>query len=148
MLLTEARRPARTGQAGELVPLAEQAAIAALHDEASTAADTDWPQILALYDILERLTGNPMVRLNRAVPVAMVHGPAAGLDLLTTQETTLTGSYRLDAVRGHLHEMLGARAEAIACYESAARGTASLPERNYLIARAARCHAGTHADPL
>ena len=144
MLLTEARRPARTGQAGELVPLAEQdrsrwdqpligegvqlalaalaagpageyqlqAAIAALHDEADSAADTDWPQILALYDILDRLTGNPMVRLNRAVPVAMVHGPAAGLALLATLETILAGSYRLDAVRGHLHEMLGARAEA------------------------------------
>jgi RNA polymerase sigma factor (sigma-70 family) len=170
MLLTEARRPARTGPAGELVPLAEQdrgrwnhglieegvalavqamsqgpagdyqiqAAIAALHDEAGRAEDTDWPQILALYGALERLTGNPMVSLNRAVAAAMVHGPAAGLDLLGPLDERLAGHYRLDAVRAHLFDMLGNAEAAAAHYQAAARGTMSLPERNYLITKAAR----------
>jgi predicted RNA polymerase sigma factor len=169
MLLTEARRPARTGPGGELIPLAEQdrsrwdaglitqgvglaveamaqgpagdyqlqAAIAALHDEAATAAETDWPQILGLYDILERLTGNPMVTLNRAVAAAMVHGPAAGLALLEPLDEPLAGHYRLDAVRGHLLDRLGDREAAIACYEAAARRTMSIPERNYLTTKAA-----------
>jgi RNA polymerase sigma factor (sigma-70 family) len=170
MLLTEARRPARTGPAGELVPLTEQdrtrwdqglitegvplavqamkqgptgdyqlqAAIAALHDEAPTAAETDWPQILALYGILARMTGSPVVALNRAVAAAMVHGPEAGLALLEPLDQRLAGHYRLDAVRAHLLDMLGRSDEAIAHYRAAARGTASLPERNYLITRAAR----------
>jgi RNA polymerase sigma factor (sigma-70 family) len=169
MLLTEARRPARTGPAGELIPLSEQdrarwdqaliregvglavaamsggqpgdyqlqAAIAALHDEAGRAEDTDWPQILALYDILERMTGNPMVSLNRAVAAAMVHGPAAGLAALTSLDQRLPGHYRLDAVRGHLLEQLGAADAAIAHYEAAANATMSIPERNYLITKAA-----------
>jgi RNA polymerase sigma factor (sigma-70 family) len=170
MLLTEARRPARTGPAGELIPLAEQdrrqwdqpritegvalavramsegprgdyalqAAIAALHDEAARAEDTDWPQILALYGVLERLTGNPMVALNRAVAEAMVHGPAAGLKLLEPLDERLPGHYRLDAVRAHLRELLGETAAAIAHYDAAANATRSIPERNYLITKAAQ----------
>jgi len=170
MLLTEARRPARTGPEGELVPLAEQdrarwdralieegvalavaamsqgpagdyqlqAAIAALHGEAARAEDTDWPQILALYGLLERLTGNPMVTLNRAVAAAMVHGAAAGLDLLRPLDERLAGHYRLDAVRAHLLDMLGDGDAAIAHYRAAAHGTMSIPERNYLITKAAR----------
>jgi RNA polymerase sigma factor (sigma-70 family) len=134
MLLTDARRPARTGARGELVPLAEQdrslwdreriaeghalvtaafargavgeyqlqAAIAALHDEAPRAEETDWPQILALYGLLERMSGNPMVSLNRAVAAAMVHGPGTGLELLEPLDGPLAGHHRLDAVRGHL----------------------------------------------
>jgi RNA polymerase sigma factor (sigma-70 family) len=170
MLLTEARRPARTGPDGDLVPLAEQdrsswdqrligegvalavrattqgragdyqiqAAIAALHDEAPTAADTDWPQILALYGVLERLTGNPMVTLNRAVAAAMVEGPAAGLRLLEPLDERLPGHYRLDAVRAHLFELLGDTDIAMAHYQAAARKTMSVPERNYLLMKAAR----------
>src|SRR5207247_6041972 len=139
MLLDEARRPARTGHDGELVPLAEQdrsqwdrvlieegvalvsaalpkgavgeyqlqAAIAAVHDEAATAEQTDWPQILALYGLLERMTGNPIVTLNRAVAAAMVDGPAAGLALLAGLEGRLPGHHRLDAVRAHLLELAG-----------------------------------------
>jgi len=169
MLLTEARRPARTGPDGELVPLAEQdrtrwdqrlieegvalaflgmtqgptgdyqiqAAIAALHDEAPVAAATDWPQILALYGVLERLTGNPMVTLNRAVAAAMVEGPAAGLRLLAPLDDKLAGHYRLDAVRAHLFEQLGDTDLAIEHYRAAARRTLSLPERNYLLMKAA-----------
>jgi len=137
MLLTDARRPARAGAVGELVPLAEQdrsawdreliaegvaltaramsagvvgeyqlqAAIAALHDTAERAEDTDWEQILGLYELLERLSGNPMVALNRAVAAAMVHGPAAGLELMKPLDEQLPGHYRLDAVRGHLFEL-------------------------------------------
>jgi RNA polymerase sigma factor (sigma-70 family) len=169
MLLTEARRPARTSPAGELVPLAEQdrgrwdhaligegvalavealaqgppgdyqlqAAIAALHDEAPAAADTDWPQILALYGVLERLTANPMVTLNRAVAAAMVHGPGAGLALLEPLAQRLPGHYRLDAVRAHLLELQGDTAAARTCYESAAKATMSIPERTYLTTKAA-----------
>jgi RNA polymerase sigma factor (sigma-70 family) len=170
MLLTEARRPARTGAGGELVPLAEQdrtcwdqqlisegvalavtawsqppvgdyqlqAAIAALHDEAARAAETDWPQIHALYGMLNRLTGNPMVVLNRAVATAMVHGPAAALAEIEPLDEQLPGHYRLDAVRAHLLEMLGDTDVALAHYAAAARGTMSVPERNYLITKAAR----------
>ena len=170
MLLTEARRPARTGPVGELIPLAEQdrarwdqqliaegvglavqamaqgpagdyqlqAAIAALHGEAGRAADTDWPQILALYDLLERLTGNPMVSLNRAVAAAMVHGPAAGLTILESLDQPLAGHYRLDAVRAHLFEMVGDADSAIGHYEAAARRTLSMPERHYLTTKAAQ----------
>ncbi|HEY3004137.1 MAG TPA: sigma-70 family RNA polymerase sigma factor [Kribbellaceae bacterium] len=170
MLLTDARRPARAGAVGELVPLAEQdrstwdreligegvtltaramsagvigeyqlqAAIAALHDTAERAEDTDWEQILGLYELLERLSGNPMVALNRAVATAMVHGPAAGLELMSPLDEQLPGHYRLDAVRGHLFELLGDLPVAVAHYRAAARRTTSLPERDYLLTRAAR----------
>ncbi|MEO7272029.1 MAG: DUF6596 domain-containing protein [Vicinamibacterales bacterium] len=172
MLLTDARRRARTGPDGELIPLPEQdrtlwerdaiaegtaligatlskgrvgayqlqAAIAALHDEAARAEDTDWPQIAALYGVLLRIADNPMVALNHAVAVAMVEGPAAGLTRLTALEADprLTGHYRLDAVRAHLHEMAGNPAAAMTCYQAAAAKTASLPERHYLTTKAAR----------
>jgi RNA polymerase sigma factor (sigma-70 family) len=172
MLLTDARRRARTGPDGDLVPLPEQdrslwdrtqieegvalvtaalsrgsvgayqlqAAIAAVHDEAPRAEDTDWPQILALYGLLERMADNPMVTLNRAIASAMVHGAPAGLQLLEAldRDPRLAGHYRLDAVRAHLHEMAGNREAAIACYQTAASRTASVPERNYLVTRAAR----------
>jgi predicted RNA polymerase sigma factor len=121
-----------------------QAAIAALHGEAARAEDTDWPQILALYGVLERLTGNPMVALNRAVAAAMVRGPAAGLTLLEPLDERLPGHYRLDAVRAHLRELLGETDAAIAHYDAAAQATLSIPERNYLTTKAAqlRRHAG------
>jgi RNA polymerase sigma factor (sigma-70 family) len=172
MLLTDARRTARTRPDGSLVPLAKQdralwdreliregvdlvtdtlarapigpyqvqAAIAAIHDEAPRAVDTDWPQILALYEVLERLSPNPMVTLNRAVAVAMVHGPRAGLDLLETldDDDRVSAHHRLDVVRGHLLEMAGDHAAAITSYRTAARRTTSLPERRYLEGRAAR----------
>ena len=172
MLLTDARRGARTGPMGELIPLDEQdrslwnrgqiaegtglvtealtggpagwyaiqAAVAAVHDEAPSAEQTDWPQILALYDVLKGVSDNPMVALNHAVAAAMVHGPAAGLELLDglDRDRRLAGHYRLDAVRGHLLERAGNRAGALAHYRAAAEGTASLPERNYLLTKAAR----------
>jgi RNA polymerase sigma factor (sigma-70 family) len=170
MLLNEARRPARTGPGGELVPLAEQdrsrwdraliaegvalvsaalprgavgeyqlqAAIAAVHDEAAAAEDTDWPQILALYGLLERITANPMVTLNRAVAAAMVDGPATGLALLEGIDEQLAGHHRLDAVRAHLLEMAGERDAAIVHYRTAAARTTSVAERDYLTTRAAR----------
>jgi predicted RNA polymerase sigma factor len=169
MLLTDARRPARTGPDGELVPLAEQdrarwdqnliaeggallsavlprraigeyqlqAAVAAIHDEAETSEQTDWPQILALYSLLERMTGNPMVTLNRAIAIAMVDSPAAGLAALAGLDTRLAGNHRLDAVRAHLMEMDGEVEGAIAHYLLAAGRTTSLAESNYLTARAA-----------
>jgi RNA polymerase sigma factor (sigma-70 family) len=172
MLLTDARRAARSRPDGRLVPLAEQdrglwnksyieegvtlvtdalsaaalgpyqlqAAIAAVHDEASRAEDTDWPQILALYELLERIAPNPMVTLNHAVALAMVRGPQAGLALLGTLDADdrVADHHRLDAVRAHLLEMAGDRAAARASYRSAARRTTSLPEQRYLEARAAR----------
>jgi predicted RNA polymerase sigma factor len=173
MLLTDARRPARTGPGGELVPLAEQdrtrwnqmlivegtalltavlprraigeyqlqAAIAALHDEAATAAETDWPQILALYGLLQRMTGNPMVMLNRAIALAMVDGPVAGLAALADLEAQLAGHHRLDAVRAHLLEMAGDADGAITHFLRAAGRTTSLAERDYLTAKAARLRA-------
>jgi RNA polymerase sigma factor (sigma-70 family) len=175
MLLTDARRPARTGPDGALVPLAEQdrrrwdagsiregialitatlahgpvgpyqlqAAIAAVHAEAARAEDTDWRQILALYRLLERFAPNPMVTLNHAVAVAMVHGPRAGLELLSTLDgdERLAEHHRLDAVRAHLLEMAGDAAAARAGYRAAARRTTSLPERRYLEDRAARLSA-------
>ena len=176
MLLTDARRPARTGPDGELIPLAQQdrrlwdrraisegvalisdtlsrgsigayqlqAAIAAVHDEAARDEDTDWPQILALYALLKRMSDNPMVTLNHAIAAAMVHGPRAGLELLAALDADerLAGHYRLDAVRAHLHEMAGDRKAAIAHYLAAAGRTASIPERNYLSTQAARLAAG------
>jgi RNA polymerase sigma factor (sigma-70 family) len=121
-------------------PYQVQAAIAAIHDEAPRADDTDWPQILALYEVLERLSPNPMVTLNRAVAVAMVHGPQAGLDLLETldDDDRVAAHHRLEVVRGHLLEMAGDHAAAIDSYRTAARRTTSLPERRYLEGRAAR----------
>jgi RNA polymerase sigma factor (sigma-70 family) len=177
MLLTDARRAARTGPHGELVPLAEQdrtrwnqefiaegaallaavlprravgeyqlqAAIAAIHDEAATAEQTDWPQILALYGLLERMTRNPMVTLNRAIAAAMVYGPAAGLAALAGLDSRLTGHHRLDAVRAHLLDMAGDTDSAITHYLRAAGRTTSLPERDYLTAKAARLRS-RHSD--
>jgi RNA polymerase sigma factor (sigma-70 family) len=172
MLLTDARRPARAGPDGALVPLAEQdrsrwdaaaiaegvalvtkalasapigpyqlqAAIAAVHDEAPSFEQTDWDQILGLYELLERLAPGPMVELNRIVAVAMVHGPEAGLRQLAAAETSpaLAGHHRLDAVRAHLLELAGQTEAARASYQLAARRTLSLAERRYLTARAAR----------
>jgi predicted RNA polymerase sigma factor len=173
MLLTDARRLARIGPGGELIPLAEQdrtrwdqglisegvalisetlsrgsggpyqlqAAIAAVHDEAMQARDTDWPQILALYGLLKRMSENPMVTLNHAIAAAMVHGPRLGLDLLQSldSDTRLAGHYRLAAVRAHLYEMAGDHQAAAANYLAAAAGrTTSVPERDYLNMRAAR----------
>jgi RNA polymerase sigma factor (sigma-70 family) len=121
-------------------PYQIQAAIAAVHDEAARVEDTDWPQILALYEVLGRLDDNPMVTLNHAVATAMVHGPAAGLARLAVLDgdPRLAGHHRLDAVRAHLLEKSGDRDAAIAHYRRAASKTTSLPERNYLLAKAAR----------
>jgi RNA polymerase sigma factor (sigma-70 family) len=172
MLLTEARRPARTTSDGSLVPLAQQdrttweqdmtqegvalvtdamsraplgpyqlqAAIAAVHAEAAREEDTDWPQILALYELLERISPNPMITLNRSVAVAMVRGPQTGLDLLQTldDDPNVADHHRLHAVRAHLLEMVGDRAAAQASFQAAARRTTSLPEQRYLEACAAR----------
>ncbi|MGV9350205.1 RNA polymerase sigma factor [Streptomyces spiralis] len=123
---------------GPVGPYQVQAAIAAVHDEAPTAADTDWPQILALYGVLARLSDNPLITLNRAVATAMVNGPAAGLALLADPPPALAGHHRLYAVRAHLHELAGDREAAVADYRTAARRTASLPERHHLSLRAAR----------
>jgi predicted RNA polymerase sigma factor len=172
MLLTDARRAARTEADGSIVSLEDQrrelwdpaaiaegvalvtrtlgtvpvgpyqlqAAIAALHDEASTAARTDWPQILALYEVLAQVAPGPMVTLSRAVALAMVHGPTAGLALLGTLEADdrMTHTHRLDAVRAHLLERAGDIVAARESYLRAARMTASLPEQRYLALRAAR----------
>jgi predicted RNA polymerase sigma factor len=117
-----------------------QAAIAAVHDEATRADDTDWPQILALYDVLMHMSDNPMVALSRAIAVAMVHGPAAGLTLLDDldADARIRGHFRLDAVRAHLLERLGDRERAATHYRTAAERTLSVPERDYLLTRAAR----------
>ncbi|WJV50328.1 RNA polymerase sigma factor [Streptomyces flavofungini] len=115
-----------------------QAAIAALHDEAERAEDTDWPQILALYDILVRRTPEPMAELGRAVAVAMVHGPRAGLGELASLEERLAGHHRIEAVRGHLLERAGDPEAARAAYRLAAQRTLSRPEIRYLQMRAAR----------
>ena len=175
MLLTDARRDARTTADGTLVPLTEQdrtrwdheeiaegvalitatlpvgplgpyqvqAAINAVHDEAKTADDTDWPQLLALYGVLRGMSDNPMVALNHAVAFAMVHGPAAALDLLTTlaADRRVAGHHRLHAVRAHLLEMAGDNAAAAEEYRTAARRTTSLPEQHYLTIRAAKATA-------
>src|SRR5262249_2732500 len=172
MLLTDARRAARTGPRSELVPLDEQdralwdraaiaegialasaalakgsvgeyqlqAAIAAVHDEAASADETDWPQILALYGMLVRRSDNPMAALNHAIATAMVEGPAAGLALLEPlqQDARLRGHHRLDAVRAHLLERGGDREAAADLYRAAASKTTSVPERNYLLMKAAR----------
>jgi predicted RNA polymerase sigma factor len=172
MLLTDARRPARSGANGEIVPLDEQdrslwnreaiaegvrlvteamargaagssllqSAIAAVHDEAARAQDTDWPQIEALYRVLLRISDNPMVALNHAVAVAMTQGPAEGLALLEKldRDPRVKDHHRLDAVRAHLLERAGQIAAALPYYQAAADKTASLPERNYLLLKIAR----------
>ncbi len=172
LLLTDARRAARTGPDGELIPLTKQdrtlwdqeqiregialisatlssgsvgpyqlqAAIAAVHDEAARAEDTDWPQILALYEELKRMSDNPMVMLNYTIAAAMVHGMPKGLELLDEldRDARLAGHHRLDAVRAHLLEMAGDHRAAIVHYQTAAGRTTSEPERNYLMTQAAR----------
>jgi RNA polymerase sigma factor (sigma-70 family) len=178
MLLTDARRRARTGPDGEIVPLDEQdrslwdreaidegvalvsgaisrgavgayqlqAAIAACHDEAARPEQTDWPQILALYGLLGRMSDNPMLTLNQAVAVAMVQGPRAGLELLQTLDADprIAQHHRLAAVRGHLYEKADEHAAAIESYQAAAAGTSSTPERNYLLLKAARLRERAH----
>ncbi|MEV4057056.1 DUF6596 domain-containing protein [Amycolatopsis sp. NPDC049688] len=125
---------------GPVGPYQLQAAIAAVHDEAPTAEATDWPQILALYTLLERVAPNPAVTLNRAVAVAEVHGPAAGLALLDTlaADERISASHHLVSVRAHLREMAGDHDAARAGYQEAARRTTSEPERRHLLGRAAR----------
>jgi RNA polymerase sigma factor (sigma-70 family) len=117
-----------------------QAAVAAVHDEAARAEETDWPQILALYELLKCMSDNPMVTLNHAIAVAMVHGPSNGLELLRAldSDTRLAGHHRLDAVRAHLLEMAGDHETASKHYRIAAGRTTSIPERNYLMRQAAR----------
>ena len=171
MLLTDARRPARTGPAGEPIPMAEQdrsrwdaaligegvalltsalsqgppgpyqlqAAIAAVHDEAPSAADTDWPQIVALYELLQ-VFGNPVTALNYAVAVAMTRGPRAGLDLLAglAADQRIVAGHRFHAVRAHLLEMAGDHTAARDSYLEAARRAGSLPHQRYLNAQATR----------
>jgi RNA polymerase sigma factor (sigma-70 family) len=119
-------------------PYQLQAAIAAVHAEAGRAEDTDWPQIVALYRLLERRAPSPMVTLSHAVAVAMVDGPEAGLELIAPLEADnrMTAHHRLAAVRAHLLEMAGQYAEAKAAYRLAARQTTSRPERRYLSLRA------------
>jgi len=172
MLLTDARRPARTRSDGGLVPLAEQdrsrwnralitegvalitetlaharvgpfqiqAAIAAVHAEATDAENTDWAQILALYDLLASSSPNPMVLLNRAVAAAMVHGPRTGLDMLAELDGDrhMSNHHRLHAVRAHLLEQAGEHAEAQAAFAEAARRATSIPEQRYLQAQTVR----------
>ncbi|MDA0637331.1 RNA polymerase sigma factor [Nonomuraea sp. MCN248] len=172
MLLTDARREARTTAAGDLVPLDEQdrtawdrgliaegtelvkaalagpalgpyqlqAAIAATHADAATAGETDWAQVHALYLILERIAPNPMVTLNRAIALAEIQGPRAGLDLLAALDgdERMRGHHRLLSVRAHLLEKAGDAAGAHEHYRRAAKATASIAERRYLEARAAR----------
>jgi predicted RNA polymerase sigma factor len=123
-----------------LGPYQVQAAIAAVHAEAPRAEDTDWPQILALFELLTRLAPNPMVTVNHAVAAAMVRGPEAGLALLATldEDDRMRRHHRLHAVRAHLHEMAGDHQAARQSYQEAARRTTSLPEQRYLEGRAAR----------
>ena len=181
MLLTDARRAARTGPDGELIPLTKQdrtlwdrteisegvalitatlskgsigsyqlqAAIAAVHDESARPEDTDWPEILALYELLKHMSDNPMVMLNHAIATGMVRGPSAGLDLLDSldKDGRLAGHHRLDAVRAHLLEMSGDYPAAIAHYRIAAGRTTSLPERDYLMTQAARLSESTTSPP-
>jgi len=115
-----------------------QACIAAIHDQAARAEDTDWPQILALYELLERMTGNPVVTLNRAVAEAMVHGPTAGLAVLDGVEDRMQGNHRLDSVRAHLLEMAGDCDAATEHYLKAAARTTNLPEQHYLARQVSR----------
>jgi predicted RNA polymerase sigma factor len=174
MLLTDARRPARTGPHGELIPLAEQdrgrwdraliaegvalitgalrrgqpgeyqlqAAIAAVHDQAAGHTSTNWGEILSLYQALERLTGNPMVTLNRAVAAAMAQGPQAGLDILDGVAGQLGEHHRFHAVRAHLLELAGDQDAAQAEFGAAAARATNLRERDYLTTQAARLASG------
>ncbi|MGH8875881.1 MAG: RNA polymerase sigma factor, partial [Stackebrandtia sp.] len=121
-------------------PYQIQAAIAAVHDEAPGASDTDWPQIVALYRVLAGLAPGPMVTLNQAVAVAMVDGPRAGLAMLSDldDDDRMARHHRLAAVRAHLYEMAGDREAARAAYLKAAKLTTSLPEQDYLRSRADR----------
>jgi RNA polymerase sigma factor (sigma-70 family) len=170
MLLTDARRPARTSVDGALIPLPEQdrslwissfvaegtelvsatlrtapigpyqlqAAIAAVHDEASRAEDTDWRQILVLYELLETLAPGPMVSLNRIVALAMIHGPEYALERLasTADDPALKNHHRVEAVRAHLLELSGNTLAARTAYRLAAQQTLSTPEQQYLLNRA------------
>ncbi len=170
MLLTEARRPARTDANGAMIaldeqdrtlwqrePIAEgsellaralgagavgpyqlQAAIAAAHGRAERAQDTDWREIAGLYDLLARISDNPVVALNRAIAVSMADGPQAGLALMAELEQPLSQSHRLHAARAHLLERAGDTQAALAGYRQAAAHTTSTPERDYLLKRAAR----------
>lgn len=181
MLLTDARRPARTGIDGELIPLDKQdrslwdrnaikegvelitatlargaigpyqlqAAIAAVHDDARTSDETDWPQILALYGLLKLMSDNPMVVLNHAIAAGMVHGPRAGLDLLKAldEDERLAGHYRIAAVRAHLLERAGDVESAIEHYRAAAERTTSVPERDYLLTQAAHLNKTRYRAP-
>jgi RNA polymerase sigma factor (sigma-70 family) len=181
MLLTDARRAARTDTNGRILPLADQqrdlwdtaavaegqailtrtlgtgpigpyqlqAAIAALHDEAPSAEATDWPQILALYDVLTTVAPGPVVTLSRAVALAHVHGPRAGLALVGTLDTDerMAHNHRLEAVRAHLLEQVGDIFAARVSYLRAAKMTASLPERRYLELRVAQLHHPAPANP-
>ena len=127
---------------GPLGPYQLQAAIAAVHAESASPADTDWPQVLALYSLLERLAPNPVTTLNRAVAVGMVRGPEAGLAVVSELEGgVLGGSHRLLAVRAHLRERAGQASAAAADYQEAARRASSVPEQRFLLGRAARCAA-------
>jgi predicted RNA polymerase sigma factor len=115
-----------------------QAAVAAVHDQAARYEDTAWDQILPLYRVLERMTGNPMVTLNRAVATAMVEGPAAGLAVLDGLEERLGDHHRFHAVRGHLLELAGDRAGAEAELRAAAARADNVREQRYLTTQAAR----------
>jgi RNA polymerase sigma factor (sigma-70 family) len=141
-LIADTLRRAQVG------PFQIQAAIAAVHAEASWAEDTDWPQILALYDLLAQSSTSPVVLLNRAVAVAMVRGPRAGLDLLAELDTdrAMSVHHRLHAVRGHLLERAGDRAAARAAFEEATRRATSIPEKRYLQAQAVRLATHGHAE--
>jgi RNA polymerase sigma factor (sigma-70 family) len=173
MLLTDARRPARTTSTGELVPLAEQdrtlwnralitegltlitdafsrgrvgeyqlqAAIAAIHDQAPSHDETEWAEMLSLYNLLERITGNPMVTLNKAAAAAMANGPEAGLDVLDGLDERLGDHHRLHAVRAHLLDMAGDTARAIDEFKAAASRTNNVREQEYLTAKAAELRA-------
>jgi RNA polymerase sigma factor (sigma-70 family) len=175
MLLTDARRPARTSPDGALIPMAEQnrslwnadyitegvalisavlgkgptgpyqlqAAIAAVHDEASNAEATDWLEIMGLYELLMRTSDNPMVTLNYAVAVAMVRGPTVGLHVVDKlrADDRVADDHRLHSVRAHLLEMAGDGEAARKSYLAAARLTTSFPQQRYLHARAARLDA-------
>ncbi len=176
MLLTDARRPARIGSIGELIPLNEQdrtvwigseisegiallsrvlpagkvgqyqlqAAIAAVHDEARSAEETDWAQILALYDVLQEVSNNPMIALSRAVADAMVHGPEHALEIVETvaSDARVGKHYRVDSVRAHLLQLSGRTRAAVEHFRNAAKKTNSIPERNYLLTKAARLSDG------
>jgi predicted RNA polymerase sigma factor len=170
MLLTEARRPARTGPHGELIPLDEQdrsrwdraliregvalvtaalrshqtgayalqAAIAAVHDQASNYADTNWAEIASLYGTLERVAPNALVTVNRAVAIAMVNGHDAGLEVLAMVGDRLEGHHRYHAVRAHLLELAERPTEALAAYDDALRLVTNTRERDHLQLRRAR----------